>query len=126
MKSSVFASRKTTRLGWALAFAFGLFAVTGTGCNESQEGDRCNPDLSHDECNAGLSCQQPVDCPENYCCPTSGTSSNPNCQPGCNGGQASICAAGGDADCPGQGDDAASTPDASTTDDGATDAPSGS
>jgi hypothetical protein len=120
MKSSFFVgrARKVRRIGSALVLAVGLFAITGTGCNESQEGDRCNPDLSHDECNAGLSCQQPVDCPENYCCPTSGTSSNPNCQPGCNGGQASICAAGGDADCPGQGDD--------TGDAGATDAPSGS
>ncbi len=104
----------------ALALAFGLFAVAGARCNKSQEGDRCNPDLSHDECNAGLSCQQPVDCPENYCCPTSGTSNKPNCQQGCNGGQASICAAGGDADC---GDDA-STSDAATDD--VVDAPSGS
>jgi hypothetical protein len=114
-----------TRWGWALALAFGLFAVTGTGCNESQEGDRCNPDLSHDECNSGLSCQQPVDCPENYCCPVSGTSSNPNCQTGCNGGQASICAAGGDADCDAgaSGDDTSAT----STDSGpeASDAPSG-
>jgi len=121
-------SRHVARIGWALALSIGLFAVTGTGCNQDQEGDRCNPDLSHDECNAGLSCQQPVDCPENYCCPVSGTSSNPNCQPGCNGGQASICAAGGDADCAtdggATGDDSA-TPDAADATD-ATDAPSGS
>jgi hypothetical protein len=37
-------------------------------------------------------------CPENYCCPVDGngnltTSSNPNCQLGCNGGAAAICAA---------------------------------
>jgi hypothetical protein len=37
-------------------------------------------------------------CPENYCCPVDGngnltTSSNPNCQTGCNGGAAAICAA---------------------------------
>jgi hypothetical protein len=70
------------------------------GCEIGQEGERCNPDLSHDECGAGLACTQPVDCPESYCCPTSGNSSNPYCQPGCSGGQASICAAGGDADCP--------------------------
>ncbi len=71
----------------------------GGGCNVGHEGDQCNPSLSHDECSAGLSCQQPTNCPENYCCPTSGTSSNVFCQTGCNGGQASICAAGGDADC---------------------------
>jgi hypothetical protein len=37
-------------------------------------------------------------CPENYCCPVDSngdltTSGNANCQPGCNGGAASICAA---------------------------------
>ena len=76
-----------------------LVVVGGMGCNVGREGDRCDPDLSHDECNSGLSCQQPPNCPENYCCPTSGTSSNPFCQPGCNGGQLSICTSGGDADC---------------------------
>jgi hypothetical protein len=39
-------------------------------------------------------------CPENYCCPVDSdgnltTSTNPNCQPGCNGGAASICTAVG-------------------------------
>jgi hypothetical protein len=79
-----------------------------TGCNQGAEGDRCNPDLSHDECGGGLQCTQPKDCPENYCCPANGTSSNPYCQPGCAGGQASICAAGGDADCPTEGGDGGS------------------
>lgn len=42
-------------------------------------------------------------CPENYCCPVDSNgnltaSSNPYCQPGCNGGAASICAATGDPD----------------------------
>jgi hypothetical protein len=37
-------------------------------------------------------------CPENYCCPVDSNgdlapSGNPNCQPGCNGGAAAICAA---------------------------------
>jgi hypothetical protein len=38
-------------------------------------------------------------CPENYCCPVdsngnlTGTSSNPNCQAGCNGGAAALCTA---------------------------------
>jgi hypothetical protein len=86
-----------------------LLGTVAHGCNQGREGDRCNPNLlpeagftygeNEDECGTGLSCQQPVDCPENYCCPTSGPSTNPFCQPGCNGGQASICAAGGDADC---------------------------
>ena len=39
-------------------------------------------------------------CPENYCCPVDSngnltTSTNANCQPGCNGGAASICTAVG-------------------------------
>lgn len=41
-------------------------------------------------------------CPENYCCPVdsngvlTGTSGNPNCQPGCNGGAAALCSGGVD------------------------------
>lgn len=89
-----------SRIGIALVALAGVLALAGGGgCNVGNEGERCNPSLSHDECGSGLSCQQPQDCPENYCCPTSGTSSNVFCQTGCNGGQASICAAGGDADC---------------------------
>jgi hypothetical protein len=98
-----------SRIGIALAFLAGALALGGGGgCNVGNEGERCNPSLSHDECGGGLSCQQPKDCPESYCCPTSSTSSNAFCQTGCNGGQASICAAGGDADCPSEGGDDAS------------------
>ena len=68
-------------------------ALALAACEQGREGDRCNPDLSHDECNAGLSCQQPANCPENYCCPVDGESSNPFCQPGCNGGDIAICKA---------------------------------
>ena len=84
-----------TRIGTISVALAAVVALTGVGCNQGAEGDRCNPDLSagHDECGSGLRCTQPVDCPENYCCPTSGQSSNPYCQPGCNGGLASICAA---------------------------------
>jgi hypothetical protein len=44
-------------------------------------------------------------CPENYCCPVDGngnltTSTNPNCQPGCNGGAASICTSVGNSSPP--------------------------
>jgi hypothetical protein len=44
-------------------------------------------------------------CPENYCCPVDGNgnltpSTNPNCQPGCNGGAASICTAEGNSTAP--------------------------
>jgi hypothetical protein len=82
-----------------------LLAATTHGCNQAREGDRCNPALTNvygvneDECGDGLSCQPIQDCPETYCCPISGPSANAFCQPGCAGGQASICAAGGDADC---------------------------
>jgi hypothetical protein len=117
----------TSRIGAALvALTLGLVClVGGGGCNAGNLGERCNPDLSHDECGSGLSCQQPVNCPENYCCPTSGTTTNVFCQPGCNGGQASICAAGGDADCWELGGDAEPSCDAgedSMGDGGTTDA----
>lgn len=88
----------------ALAFVAGITVA----CSVGREGERCNPARSSDECAAGLACTQPPDCPETYCCPTHGPSSDPNCQPGCNGGQASACAAGGDADCPVEGGDDAS------------------
>ncbi|HEY8039377.1 MAG TPA: hypothetical protein VIF15_06265 [Polyangiaceae bacterium] len=103
-----------SHVGIALFAIASALAVGATGCQQGGEGDRCNPNLSHDECGAGLACTQPVDCPENYCCPTSGDSNNPYCKPGCAGGQASICDAGGDADCPVQ-----STGDDSSGDDGA-------
>jgi hypothetical protein len=102
--------------------AASALVLGGAGCQQGQEGDRCNPSLSHDECGAGLSCQQPVDCPENYCCPKSGASSNPYCQPGCAGGQASICAAGGDADCPQAGDGGAADSAVDAATEGADDA----
>jgi uncharacterized membrane protein len=89
------------RLGALAALvALGLL-LAANGCLEGAQGDRCNPDLAAGEsdCAAGLTCQQPVDCPESYCCPTTGPSTSPYCQPGCAGGQASICDAGGDADC---------------------------
>ena len=90
-----------SRIGMAIVVLAGALTLGGSGgCNVGNEGERCNPSLSHDECGAGLSCTQPLDCPESYCCPASGQSSNVYCQQGCNGGQDSICAAGGDADCP--------------------------
>lgn len=99
-----------SRIGVVLFTLAGALALGGTGgCNIGQEGERCNPSLTHDECGSGFACTQPVDCPETYCCPTSGTSSNPFCQQGCNGGQASACAAGGDAGCPSTGDDGGSS-----------------
>jgi hypothetical protein len=75
------------------------FAAVLTGCDQGAEGDRCNPDLvDSNECNGNLVCTQPASCPENYCCPPDGgASSNPNCQPGCNGGALSICEAKPDA-----------------------------
>jgi hypothetical protein len=94
--------RRVVRLGVALALAAGGALLVGTnGCNQAAEGDRCNPDLAAGEgdCGSGLTCTIPPLCPEAYCCPISGESDNPFCQPGCAGGQASICDAGGDADC---------------------------
>jgi hypothetical protein len=62
-----------------------VLAPTGNASPVSQPlnvpaaSDRCNPLSADDECNSGLSCQQPATCAENYCCPTSGTSTNPFC-----------------------------------------------
>jgi hypothetical protein len=93
------------RVGACLAAIVGAL-ILGAACNQAGEGDRCNPLRSSDECGSGLVCSgNPVGlsaahpiafCPENYCCPVNVTpSDNPYCQPGCNGGAASICAAEG-------------------------------
>ena len=84
------------RIGTALVALLGVGALVLAACSQGSEGDRCNPNLNagNPECNGGLTCMQPPLCPEAYCCPTSGKSSNPNCQPGCNGGAASACNAG--------------------------------
>jgi len=83
-----------TRIGIVLTLTLACLVTLTPGCTIGEEGERCNPLLSHDECNGELTCQQPVDCPETYCCPTPVTaSSSPFCQAGCNGGRASICAA---------------------------------
>ena len=81
--------------------ATAAIALMATGCQQGGLGDRCNPDLAagENECGSGLVCTQPMYCPENYCCPADGTSSNPYCQTGCNGGQKAECAAGVDAGC---------------------------
>jgi hypothetical protein len=120
----------TSRLLSLLFGLAGAAVLSGTGCVDvGKEGGRCNPLLSHDECGDGLHCTQPVDCPENYCCPVETTppSTSPYCQPGCNGGLQSICAATNNdaADCPGadgssSGDDSAS--DAAASDAAASDA----
>jgi hypothetical protein len=125
-----FRFRKTSfRSGHGLLLAGTLAAATfvAVACNEGgftddnvPEGDRCNPLASHNECSSGLVCTQASKpdgtgfgqgsgpilpfCPENYCCSVDSmgniNSSNPNCQPGCNGGAAAICtAAAGSAAC---------------------------
>jgi hypothetical protein len=73
-----------------LLAVFGILGALAVGClppdaGGGGEGDRCNPYLSHDECGSGLSCTQPTDCPENYCCPATNPTS-PFCQKGCAGG----------------------------------------
>jgi hypothetical protein len=87
MNTSTFEKRSISRIGWSLV-AILAGALTVTGCEQGAEGDRCNPALSHDDCNDGLVCTIPAYCVENYCCPATGTSGNPFCQPGCNGGAA--------------------------------------
>jgi hypothetical protein len=74
------------RLLVALASVPGLGAA---GCDEGHDGDRCVLALSHNDCaSSDLTCMQPTDCPETYCC--SANSMNPYCQAGCNGGALSI------------------------------------
>jgi hypothetical protein len=111
---------RTRAISWLFAIGI-VVAVGGSGCEAGREGDRCVLPLittdagttgyrSSDECGSGLACTQPANCPESYCCPTNGTSSNPYCQPGCNGGADAICAA-----------DASACPDAQSTGDGSGD-----
>jgi hypothetical protein len=89
------------RAGALSVLAAAALLLTVNACNQGAEGDRCNPDLAMGEsdCGGSLTCKQPVNCPESYCCPTEGAITSAFCQPGCAGGQASICDAGGDADC---------------------------
>jgi hypothetical protein len=91
------------RIGAALVALVATTGIAVTACSQGSEGDRCNPDLAagESECGGGLTCLQPALCPEAYCCPTTAdggaaSSSNPNCQTGCNGGAASICNSGQD------------------------------
>jgi len=102
-KGNFMLSRACTLVGGLLA----VLAIAGAGCGWTEsnvsEGDRCNPLESHDSCASGLVCTGQGSapsvpfCPENYCCSVDSSgnlnSSNPNCQPGCSGGAASICAA---------------------------------
>jgi hypothetical protein len=89
------------RLGMVVVGLVAVLGIAGSmsaGClppdaGGGGEGDRCNPLLSHNECGSGLSCTQPTDCPENYCCPADNPTS-PFCQKGCAGGAYSIAVAG--------------------------------
>jgi hypothetical protein len=68
------------RIAIPLAMALSIFA--GAGCGAPELGERCNPLLFTvgDQCAHGLSCVYPANCGVAYCCPTSGTSTDPNCQ----------------------------------------------
>jgi hypothetical protein len=78
-----------TWFGRLLVAMLALFALAAAGCDEGHEGDRCVLALSHNDCaSSDLTCMQPTDCPETYCC--SANSTNAFCQAGCNGGALSI------------------------------------
>lgn len=85
-----------------LGLAAAVAVVAAVGCSQGGEGDRCVIALNangHDECGGGTTCTAVPYCPETYCCPlnadgTLAANGNPNCQPGCAGGAASICNAG--------------------------------
>src|SRR5580693_2431035 len=84
---------KTTSSLVAIALVTLVVTFGVGGCNNGIEGERCNPDLTHNPCNSGLTCTQPLNCPESYCC--SPNSTDPYCQTGCAGGDQSVCASGG-------------------------------
>jgi hypothetical protein len=113
MKTSMF-EKGTVMLARACTIVGALVAalsLAGAGCGafsdtNTPEGDRCNPLDQHNECSSGAVCTGqgasatiPF-CPENYCCTVDSSgniaSGNVNCQPGCNGGAASICKATSD------------------------------
>jgi hypothetical protein len=74
MKTSKFAMT-----GLLLGAVLSTLAFVGNGCDvNGSEGDTCNPLVQQNECNSGLQCTQTT-CTYAYCCPISGTSSNPNC-----------------------------------------------
>jgi hypothetical protein len=59
--------------------ALSISLFIGLGCETGgNEGDVCNPLVQQDECDNGLSCQQ-ITCAKAYCCPTGGSSNDPNC-----------------------------------------------
>jgi hypothetical protein len=68
------------RLVMSMLTLASVFALTG--CGAPSLGERCNPLLFSvsDQCQAGLSCVYPKGCGVAYCCPTTGTSNEPNCQ----------------------------------------------
>jgi hypothetical protein len=105
--------------GGRLAAALAVLAVAllAAGCDASTTsvGQRCVPtvndppnpvnvvnpnpsgvSISHDFCDNGLSCFNPPDCAEYYCCPTTDPTSSPNgyCQAGCQGGALFILISG--------------------------------
>ncbi|MGA3124486.1 MAG: hypothetical protein ABSF69_27320 [Polyangiaceae bacterium] len=93
MKTSAFGPREVgrARIERLLLAVAAALALAAAGCNEGHEGDRCVAALSHNDCaNSDLVCGPVPDCPETYCCPASGMSSNAFCQPGCAGGALGI------------------------------------
>lgn len=100
-----------------LTAALAVIASVVVGCDASTTsvGQRCIPtvndppnpvnavnpnpsgvSISHDFCDDGLSCFNPPDCAEFYCCPTINPTSSGNgyCQPGCQGGALFILISG--------------------------------
>lgn len=60
---------------------FRLFALVALlGACTPGEGERCNPLQFSNDCNSGFQCVYPTNCGVAYCCPTNGSSTNPNCQ----------------------------------------------
>jgi hypothetical protein len=58
--------------------AGGVVILEGACETGGKEGWKCNPLVLQDECSSGLRCTSAT-CSEAYCCPTSGSSTDPHC-----------------------------------------------
>jgi len=78
---SIVSNRRFVLRVLALMASVATLVFVGDACKPGgKEGDACNPLVLREEenCNSGLTCK-PATCSTSYCCPKTGTSSDPNC-----------------------------------------------
>jgi hypothetical protein len=112
MPPSIRSSSRLAVRTCVLTVSFALATIFA--CSSPSEGERCNIDLSHNECASNLACTVPTNCAYAVCCPTSGASTNPACNP-CAGEDAGDVTPTEDA---APAEDAAPTEDADAADGG--------